>query len=77
MKRKDETYELSKMETTLSVFLVTYNQGIPKVFPHASIATLEKFQKLYPTLFEHKDSWSIAQHRKKLIDWLFANCPTS
>ncbi len=73
MKRKDETYELSKVQITLSVFLETYNQSIPNGFPRASIAGLEKFKDLYPTSFKHGNLWSIAQHRKKLIDWLFAN----
>ncbi len=75
--KKNEAYELSKIQTALSVFLKTYNQSIPKVFPRASIANLEKFQNLYPTLFKDRNSWSIAQHRKKVIDWLFTNCPTS
>jgi len=77
MKKKDEAYELSKTQTTLSVFLETYNQSIPEVFPHASIAILEKFNNLYPTLFKDGNLWSIAQHRKKLIDWLFENHFTS
>ena len=69
--KKNETYELSKTQTALSVFMETYNQSIPKVFPRASIANLEKFQNLYPILFKDKKLWSIAQHRKKVIDWLF------
>jgi len=73
MKRKDEAYELSKVQATLSVFLETYNQSIPKSFPRASIAGLEKFKHLYPTSFKHGNLWSIALHRKKLIDWLFVN----
>jgi hypothetical protein len=73
MKRKDEAYEKSKVQTTLSKFLEAYNQSIPKVFPRASAAALEKFKNLYPSLFKHGNLWSIAQHRKKLIDWLFSN----
>ena len=73
MKRKDEAYELSKTETILSVFLKTYNKSIPKDFPRASIAGLKKFKGLYPTLFKRESLWSIAEHRKKIIDWLFAN----
>ena len=73
MKRKDEAYEHSKVQITLFVFLEAYNQSIPKGFPRASIADLEKFKDLYPTSFKHGNLWSIAQHRKKLIDWLFTN----
>ncbi|MBI4708917.1 MAG: hypothetical protein HY764_01780 [Candidatus Portnoybacteria bacterium] len=76
MKKKDEAYELSKEQTTLSAFLEAYNQSIPDVFPHVSVATLEKFKSLHPVLFKDGDLWSIAQHRKKLIDWLFSNRPS-
>ena len=71
--KKNEAYELSKKQTTLSVFLETYNQGIPKVFPQASVANLKEFYNLYPSLFKDGNLWSIAQHRKKLMDRLFEN----
>ena len=77
MKKKDEAYELSKIQTISSVFLRAYNKSIPKEFPHASAAGLKKFKNLYPTLFKRGDLWSVAEHRKKLIDWLFANHSTS
>jgi len=77
MKRKDEAYELSKVQTILSVFLKVYNKGIPKDFPRASVTGLEKFKSRYPTLFKRGNLWSIAEHRKKIIDWLFANHSTS
>jgi len=77
MKRKDEAYEFSKTQTILSVFLKVYNKGIPRDFPRASIAGLKKFKSLYPTLFKRGKLWSIAEHRKKIIDWLFANHSTS
>lgn len=77
MKRKDEAYELSKTQTILSVFLKAYNKSIPMDFPRASIAGLKKFKDLYPTLFKRGNLWSIAEHRKKLIDWLSASHSTS
>ncbi|MDP2934165.1 MAG: hypothetical protein Q8N59_00120 [bacterium] len=77
MKRKDEAYELSKVQTISSVFLKAYNKSIPSEFPRASVAGLKKFKDLYPTLFRRGNLWSIAEHRKKLIDWLFANHPIS
>ncbi|MFA6437144.1 MAG: hypothetical protein WC242_03200 [Candidatus Paceibacterota bacterium] len=73
MKKIDEAYEFSKTQTTVSVFLETYNQSIPDVFPHASIENLGEFQNFHPALFKDRNLWSIAQHRKKLIDWLFEN----
>ncbi len=77
MKRKDEAYELSKARTILSVFLKVYNKSIPNDFPRASVVGLKKFKSLYPTLFKRGNLWSIAKHRKKLIDWLFANHSSS
>ncbi len=69
MRTKNAEFELSQIQTSLLVFLESYNQSIPKGFPRASVATLEKFQGLYPTLFKHGNTWSVARHRKKLIDW--------
>jgi len=76
MKRKNEAYELSKTQTIISVFLKTYNKSVPKDFPRASLSGLKKFKDLYPTLFKGGKLWSIAEHRKKIIDWLFANHST-
>lgn len=73
MKKKNEAYERSKKQTILSVFLKTYNEGVPKGFPRVSAADLKKFKGLYPGSFKKGELWSIAEHRKKLIDWLFAN----
>ncbi len=70
MRTKNAEFELSQIQTPLLAFLESYNQNIPKGFPRASVATLETFQGLYPTLFKHGDTWSVARHRKKLIDWL-------
>ncbi len=73
MKRKNEEYERSLIQTPLLTFLESYNKNIPKDFPRASVAILKKFQSLYPALFKHGDAWSIARHRKRLIDWLSTN----
>ena len=70
MKRNREELELSQMQVPLSAFLESYNQNIPASFPRASVVTLKKFQSTHPMLFKHGDTWSIAQHRKRLIDWL-------
>jgi len=69
MKRKKEV-DLSIIQTSLAAFLKSYNKNIPVSFPRASISILKKFQSIYPALFKHGNIWSLAQHRKKVIDWL-------
>ncbi len=73
MHNKKEELELSQIEMPLAAFLASYNESIPSGFPRASVATLKKFQAGHPTLFKHGDSWLIAQHRKRLIDWLLTH----
>ncbi len=73
MKRNKEELELNQKQVPLSAFLESYNQNIPAAFPSASVAALKKFQLMHPTLFRNGDMWSVAQHRKKLIDWLFSH----
>lgn len=62
--------DLSIIRVPLTAFLESYNKNIPASFPRASVAILKKFQSIYPALFKHGDMWSLAQHRKKVIDWL-------
>lgn len=69
MKRKKEV-DTSIVQIPLAKFLESYNKNIPASFPKASVSILKKFQSIYPTLFKHGDMWSLAQHRKKVIDWL-------
>ena len=70
MKRRKQEEDLSGVRIPLTAFLESYNKNIPSAFPRASIAILRKFQSIYPALFKHGDMWSLAQHRKKVIDWL-------
>jgi hypothetical protein len=70
MKRYKEELEISERPISLQEFLESYNQGIPDGFPRASAKNLKKFQDTYPTLFKNGDRWSIALHRKKIMDWL-------
>lgn len=72
-KRDREQQELNETSVTPAVFLEGYNKNIPINFPRVSIAKLKKFQDTHPTLFKQKDAWSVARHRKKLIDWLSSN----
>lgn len=46
---------------------------MPKTFPRASLALLEKFRAEHLTLFKNDNLWSLDLHRKKLIDWLPRN----
>lgn len=70
MKRRKQEVDLSIIRVPLTAFLESYNKNIPASFPRASVAILKKFQSVYPALFKHGDMWSLAQHRKKVIDWL-------
>lgn len=70
MKVKNNEPGPNQVLTPPSVFMESYNKGIPDNFPHASIKTLKQFQALHPALFKRGDEWSIDKHRKKLMDWL-------
>lgn len=73
MKRRNEKQEHNELQTSLLAFLESYNQNIPKGFLRASVSLLKEFQGTHPALFKNGDSWSMAQHRKRLIDWLFTH----
>jgi len=47
--------------------------SMPKSFPRASAALLERFKEEHLALFKRGDLWSLDIHRKKLIDWLPRN----
>lgn len=66
-----ERIEISQTKTSLLEFLRSYNKNIPESFPRVSVPILKKFKAMHPTLFKDGDTWSVDQHRKKLIDWLF------
>ncbi|MEX1063748.1 MAG: hypothetical protein WD898_02655 [Candidatus Paceibacterota bacterium] len=73
MKRKNEELEFNQSQIPFDVFLVDYNQHIPKDFPKASAESLKKFREAHPSLFRQKDLWSVAKHRKRVMDWLSSN----
>lgn len=62
--------EISQKQVSLAEFLASYNQNIPTGFPHASVAILNKFRGTHPMLFKGGNTWSIDQHRKRVMDWL-------
>ncbi|OHA04088.1 MAG: hypothetical protein A3J58_02520 [Candidatus Sungbacteria bacterium RIFCSPHIGHO2_02_FULL_52_23] len=73
MKGRREEFELSQIRTTSAAFLESYNRTLPAGYPRASTALLRKFQAAHPTLFKHGDQWSVALHRKRMMDWLSSN----
>lgn len=62
-------------ETLLSLpeFLKSYNKTIPESFPKASLLLLQKYKAEHLAFFKHADQWSLADHRKKIMDWLPLN----
>jgi len=69
-KHRDLEKERSEQRLTLKEFLSLYNKDLPSEFPRATLALLTEFRKLHPSFFKGKDTWSLGEHRKKIIDWL-------
>lgn len=67
----------SEKKLTLSEFLASYNEGLPQEFPKATEGILTEFKEKYPELFKGGSSWSLDQHRKRLMDWLPAHVRAS
>ena len=51
-------------------FLKSYNKDLPSQFPRATLALLKEFKKAHTVLFKDNGSWSLDQHRKKVMDWI-------
>lgn len=73
MKKHEKGPSLNEIQITLVDFLASYNQNMPASFPRASVALLKKFQETHSMLFKHGETWSLDQHRKKVMDWLPQN----
>lgn len=69
MKLPDLDRQRSEKMVSFSVFLASYNEGLPLQFPRASAALLREFRKTHAALFK-SNLWSLDQHRKKVMDWL-------
>jgi len=76
VKKYGKELKESQLQITLSDFLESFNKNMPKNFPRASSALLQKFKETHSLLFTHGDMWSLDQHRKKIIDWLPRNTGT-
>lgn len=70
MKLPDLDRIRSERPLTLPKFLHTYNADLPSGFPLATAELLREFKKSHELLFKHDSSWSLAQHRKHVMDWL-------
>jgi hypothetical protein len=73
MKKDSELQKLNETLLSLPEFLKSFNENIPVNFPRASEERLWQFKKEHGALFRKSDSWSLDQHRKKVIDWLPRN----
>jgi len=71
MNTPDLYKERSKEKLSINDFLKYYNVDLPERFPSASLASLREFKTAYPALFKDDDEWSLGQHRKKFMDWLW------
>jgi hypothetical protein len=60
----------SELPLTLPRFLRIYNDDLPKGFPIATASLLREFKKTHASLFRLDGSWSLDQHRKRVMDWL-------
>lgn len=72
MKLPDLDRLRSEQSLSFGDFLKAYNQDLPLQFPRASDALLREFRKTNGALFKDNRSWSLDQHRKKVMDWLTA-----
>ncbi len=54
-------------------FMESFNKNMPLGYPRASLAILEKFKQAHASLFKSNGSWSLDQHRKRMIEWLPQN----
>jgi len=70
MKALDVDKLRSEENHTLEEFLTLYNENLPASFPPASHLLLEKFKNTHSGFFKSANSWSLGQHRKRVMDWL-------
>jgi hypothetical protein len=70
MKTPDLDKERSEEKLSVGDFLLSYNDDLPSEFPRASLSLLREFKETYPSLFKDGDTWTLGQHRKRLMDWL-------
>jgi hypothetical protein len=73
MKKSESAPKSNEILLTDAEFLESYNKNMPSNYPRASMELLDKFKDSHQSLFKSSSSWSLDQHRKRLIDWLPQN----
>jgi hypothetical protein len=63
------TPEQKLMQKSSVDFMESYNKNIPTGFPHLTEGLLKKFKIENPVLFKDGELWSLAKHRKEVVDW--------
>lgn len=71
MRTPDLDKARSEKSRSLPAFLELYNEQLPAAFPRATAALLREFRRVHAELFK-SGTWSLDQHRKKVMDWLRA-----
>jgi len=71
--KNSQEIKLNEIPLSLSEFLASFNQNMPTNFPQVSEEMLIKFKKEHEVLFKKTTTWSLDQHRKKVMDWLPRN----
>ena len=64
---------LNEIPLSLSDFLKSFKKNMPTNFPQVREGDLLKFKKEHEPLFKKGNTWSLDQHRKKVMDWLPRN----
>lgn len=77
MKNYKEEAAASQVRISLDDFLTSYNAILPERFPRATKKLLEEFRDSHATYFRKGDSWSLDDHRKRVMDWLTLNADPS
>ncbi len=73
MKNNPKELKLNEIPLSLPEFLKSFNQNMPANFPQVSEEELLIFKKEHEILFRKSGTWSLDQHRKKVMDWLPRN----
>lgn len=68
----------NEIQISLQEFLESFNHNMPSSFPKVTEAQLLKFKESHAAFFKGgANTWSLDQHRKKVIDWLPRNTEVS
>lgn len=73
MKKTPTATPFNELPLTIHEFQKSYNENMPMEHPQVSLEQLQKFKAQHPSLFKADNSWSLDQHRKRIIEWLPQN----